>query len=83
MHILKPAGEQSERNANIYEELNALEQRAGICNRVSLVTRHERREATGKLLPLERRTTDGAESHTAYGNVFFNNVVKIAVKSVS
>lgn len=75
------AGEQSPKNANVYEKLNALEHRAEICNRVSLVILHERHETTRKLLPLERHTTDGVESNTAQSNVFLNNVVNIAVKS--
>lgn len=78
---LETAGEQSQKNANVYEKLNALEHRAEICNRVSLVILHERHETRRKLLPLERHTTDGVESNTAQSNVFLNNVVNIAVKS--
>lgn len=33
----RAAGEQSVKNANIYEKINALEHQAEICNRVSLV----------------------------------------------
>ncbi len=51
--ILETAGEQSPKNANVYEKLNALEHRAEICNRVSLVILHERHKTTRKLLPLE------------------------------
>ncbi len=51
--ILETAEEQSLKNANVYEKLNALEHRAEICNRVSLVILHERHKTTGKLLPLE------------------------------
>lgn len=79
--ILETAGEQSPKNGDAYERLNALERRAEICNRVSLVILHERRGTAGKLLPLERHTTDGVESNTAQSNVFLNNVANIAVKS--
>lgn len=80
-YILETVGEQSPKNANVYKKLNALEHRAEICNRVSLVILHERHKTTGKLLPLEQHTTDGVESNTAQSNVFLNNVVNIAVKS--
>lgn len=79
--ILETVGEQSQKNANVYEKLNALEHQAEICNRVSLVIPHERHKTTGKLLALEQHTTDGVESNTAQSNVFLNNVVNIAVKS--
>lgn len=47
--ILETAGEQSPKNANVYEKLNALERRAEICNRVSLVIPHERHETTREI----------------------------------
>lgn len=81
LSILETVREQSPKNANVYEKLNALEHRAEIGNRVSLVIQKERHETTGKLLPLERHTTDGVESNTAQSNVFLNNVVNIAAES--
>ena len=44
LYILETAREQSPKNANVYEKLNALEHRAEICNRVSLVMLHETRD---------------------------------------
>lgn len=58
---MEMAGKQSLKNANVYEKLNALERRAEICNRVSLIIQRRRAMTTGKLLPLEEHTTDDVE----------------------
>lgn len=74
-------GEQSLKNANVYEKLNAREHRAEICNRVSLVILHERHGTARKLLPIEQHTTAGVERNTAQSNVVLNNVANIAGES--